>query len=88
MLFLGGGNNHHLEGSPSQNHSPLAALCWIKSSACSFRLLQKPSEETARSQQETHFASDTSLREPVSPELLPAHSPEGTVWAMVEHKTV
>lgn len=24
-LFLGGGNNHHLEGSPSQIHSPLAA---------------------------------------------------------------
>lgn len=24
-LFLGGGNNYHLEGSPSQIHSPLAA---------------------------------------------------------------
>lgn len=34
---------------------------WIKSSACSFRLLQKPCEETSRSQQETDFASDTSL---------------------------
>lgn len=24
-LFLGGGNSYHLEGSPSQIHSPLAA---------------------------------------------------------------
>lgn len=75
-LFLGGGNNHHLEGSPISATlllQPRPALWWIKSPACSFRLLQKPYEETATSQRETGFASDTSLREPVSPELVPAH---------------
>lgn len=54
-LFLGGGNNHHLEASPSQIHSPPTAqdsLVMDKAFWCSFRLLQKPHEETARSHQE------------------------------------
>lgn len=93
-LFLGGGNNYHLEGSPSQIQSPLAARdspVMDKVFCMFFQAFAEASWRNFKVSARNWFCIRYKPQRACKPWATAnpqGTSPEGTVWATVEPKRV